>query len=125
MTNWCKYVLRTAQARRGDPKLPEEVDRFLWNTGFHFGEWLIPSDKKGISQREACEGSAYYIAPIFGYLSIRMMAEVARILEKPDAECARVHRLAVRLAKQIIIIVNGFICCLRSIPLTLFPPRLE
>lgn len=86
MTNWCKYVLRTAQARRGDPKLPEEVDRFLWNTGFHFGEWLIPSDKKGISQREACEGSAYYIAPIFGYLSIRMMAEVARILEKPDAE---------------------------------------
>ena len=86
MTNWCKYVLHTAATRRGDPKLPEEVERFSWNTGFHFGEWLIPSDKKGISQREACEGSAYYIAPIFGYLSIRIMAEVARILEKPDAE---------------------------------------
>ena len=36
-----------------------------------------------------------------------------------------IHRLAVRLAEQVVILIHSFICCLRSIPLALFSPRLE
>ena len=50
MTHWCGYIIRTAEGRRGDFGLPHEVDSVLWNTGFHFGEWLIPSEEKGITQ---------------------------------------------------------------------------
>lgn len=85
MAAWCRYIIDTAEKRRGAPELPEEIDRFLWNTGFHFGEWLIPSEKKGLSHREACEGSAFYTAPIFGYLSVCIMAEIAKLLGKAEA----------------------------------------
>ena len=40
---WCGYVIGTAEKYRGQNKLPREIDRCLWNTGFHYGEWLIPS----------------------------------------------------------------------------------
>lgn len=85
MAAWCRYIIDTAEKRRGAPELPEEIDRFLWNTGFHFGEWLIPSEKKELSHREACEGSAFYTAPIFGYLSVCIMAEIAKLLGKTEA----------------------------------------
>ena len=85
MTRWCEYILKTARNRRGDPTLPEETDKYLWNTGFHFGEWLIPSDKRAITHREACEGSAFYTAPIFGYISLSTMAKIALVLNKSDA----------------------------------------
>ena len=40
-------------------------------------------------------------------------------------KCAGIHRFAVRLAEQVVILIHSFICCLRSIPLALFSPRLE
>ncbi len=43
MRRWADYVIETAACQRGDNDLPEETDRYLWNTGFQFGEWLIPS----------------------------------------------------------------------------------
>ncbi len=86
MSLWCEYVVQAAASRRGDPSLPEAVDRYLWNTGFHFGEWLIPSEDPHMSHREACEGSSYYTAPIFGYVSLTTMAEAARVLRRPEAE---------------------------------------
>lgn len=85
MAAWCRYIIDTAEKHRGVPELPDEIDRLLWNTGFHFGEWLIPSEKKGLSHREACEGSAFYTTPIFGYLSVRIMAEIAKLLGKTEA----------------------------------------
>ena len=84
MTHWCGYIIRTAEGRRGDSGLPHEVDSVLWNTGFHFGEWLIPSEEKGITQKEACQRSAFYTAPIFGYLSVKCMAEISEVLQKPE-----------------------------------------
>ena len=43
MEAWCEYIIRTAEEKRGDQNIPYEQDRYLWNTGFHFGEWLVPS----------------------------------------------------------------------------------
>lgn len=107
MTRWCDYVIRTAKSRRGDPGLPVEVDQYLWNTGFHFGEWLIPSEKKGLTHREACEGSAFYTAPLFGYISVRIMAEIAGILGKPEAKCYQSTTSKMKSAITKALIHNG------------------
>ena len=72
MESWCDYVIRTAKDG-------------VWKTGFHFGEWLIPSKPHNLTHREACENSAFYTAPIFGWLSLHRMSEVAEILQRPDA----------------------------------------
>ena len=66
MGAWCEYIIRTAEEKRGDQNIPYEQDRYLWNTGFHFGEWLVPSrpDNTG-EQYGICKESSFYIAPFF------------------------------------------------------------
>jgi len=80
MKRWCDYVIRTAREKRGDKGLPKEIDRYLWNTGFHFGEWLIPSVKEDASHMN-CRISAAYTAPIFGYISVSLMSKIAHALQ--------------------------------------------
>lgn len=84
MEAWADYIIRTAASKRSEYDIPEEYDRYLWNTGFHFGEWLIPSrkPKDGEGPYDACRESDYYIAPFFGYKTIEKMAEISRILGK-------------------------------------------
>ena len=82
MKLWCAYILRTARERRGSLPIPEEYDRWLWNTGFHFGEWLIPSQPVG--GFEICKESSYYIAPFFGYMTMRKMADIAEVIGRPE-----------------------------------------
>ena len=85
MKGWCDYIISTAYQKRGDKALEVETDRYLWNTGFHFGEWLIPG-KEFSTQREACEDSAFYVAPIFGYISTFLMEKIAAVLGKAEDE---------------------------------------
>lgn len=84
MRRWCDYIIKTAGEKRGPNPLPPEIDRYLWNTGFHFGEWLIPSQPESGGDFEICKQSAAYIAPIFGYRSVQMMAEIAAVLARPE-----------------------------------------
>ncbi len=107
MARWCSYVVKTAAARRGDPSLPNEVDKYLWNTGFHFGEWLIPSEDPNMSHREACEGSSYYTAPIFGYISLSTMADAADALHRPEADGYRATAEKMKWAIQQALVRNG------------------
>ncbi len=84
MKAWCDYIL--AQARiRVRPDLPEEKEQYLWNYGFHYGEWLIPStSKEGFDNQEAVgmamAMTAMYTAPIYGHYSVSTFAKAARIL---------------------------------------------
>ena len=89
MKRWCDYVINTAAEKRGKNRsIPRDVDRYLWNTGFHFGEWLIPSlTKDGYKPKtllRAIKQSLQYTAPIYAYCSISGMAEIARILGKTE-----------------------------------------
>ena len=66
MGAWCEYIIRTAEEKRGDQNIPYEQDRYLWNTGFHFGEWLVPSRPDNIGEQYGiCKESSFYIAPFF------------------------------------------------------------
>jgi alpha-L-rhamnosidase len=88
MKKWCDFILRTAEKRRPpESNLPDEVEQYLWNTGFHFGEHLIPSYSKdgyGEGTYEAIRVSTRYVAPISGYYSISCMAEIAMALQKTE-----------------------------------------
>lgn len=83
MKKWCDWIIRTANERKGTD-LPDEIDCYLWNTGFHFGEWLVPGrTSEGF---EICKESALYIASYFGYKTLAMMSELASEVDKKDAE---------------------------------------
>jgi alpha-L-rhamnosidase len=85
MKRWADYVIRTARDRRGKGDIDLALDQHLWNTGFHFGEWLIPSQERPGVDWQIPKISAAYVAPFFGYLSVRLMHEVATTLER-DAD---------------------------------------
>lgn len=77
MKKWCDYIIKTSAEKRGSD-MPEGVDRYLFNTGFHFGEWLVPG--KPHEGFEVCKETAPYIAPYYAYKSICMMRDVCSIL---------------------------------------------
>ncbi len=84
MKRWCDYIIRTAE-KCGRPDLPPEKERYLWNTGFHYGEWLIPSTTQGGFEDQASIARAMmetggYVAPIFGWYSVSTFAGIAAML---------------------------------------------
>ena len=88
MKKWCDHVIKTA----GDHIDPEsgieaETQKYLWNSGFHWGEWLIPSlEMREDGKQRSMETGPAYIAPFFGYYTLSCMKEIAETLgEKHDA----------------------------------------
>lgn len=106
MEAWCEYIIRTAEEKRGYYDIPYEQDRYLWNTGFHFGEWLVPSrpDNTG-EQYGICKESAFYIAPFFGYMTITKMREICTVLGEKEKE----ERYAATADKMKNAIQNGIL----------------
>lgn len=62
----------------------KERSRYLWNTDFHFGEWLIPSvvlgNPDGAAMNDTAYATMHVVAPAYGALSAKVMAEIAGIL---------------------------------------------
>lgn len=88
MKQWCDFVLKTAKENcPDDSTLPDEIEQYLWDTGHHYGEHLIPSySKKGYGEAtfEAIRVSTKYVAPIYGYYSVFCMSEIAKILGRDE-----------------------------------------
>lgn len=88
MKKWCDFVLRTAKTNRpANSDLSDDIEQYLWNTGFHYGEHLIPSYSKdgyGEGTFEAIKISTQYVAPIYGYCSVACMAETAQVLGETE-----------------------------------------
>jgi alpha-L-rhamnosidase len=108
MVAWLAYVERSAAgarhpdraARRPEP-LPHE--RCLWDSGFHWGEWLVPGeDLKGADEFERFRRAdkADVATAYFAY-SARLMARIAGVIGRA-AEATRYAELAgqVRAAWQ-------------------------
>ncbi len=102
MVAWLSHVERAAAgarhservARRPEP-LPHE--RYLWDTGFHWGEWLVPGeDLKAIDEFEAFRRSdkADVATAYFAY-SARLMSRIAGVIAR-SADAARYGELAER-----------------------------
>ena len=90
MKKWCDYVIRTAKNKhKSGTGLPRDKEQYLWNTGYHWGEWLIPSMSKNGYSMDTVKSvlqTRKYIAPIFAYYTISSMSKIAEILgQKQDA----------------------------------------
>lgn len=97
MVAWVEYAARTAREKRHPSRIearPEAAahERFVWDTGFHWGEWLEPELPAGNSGSDPIEA---YVAELrradhgsvaTAYLShsARLLARIARILDHPD-----------------------------------------
>jgi len=103
MVAWLSYVQGAAAgarhpervARRSEP-LPHE--RYLWDSGFHWGEWLVPGeDLKGADEFEAFRRSdkADVATAYFAY-SARLMSRIAEVIGRGD-DAIRYGELADRV----------------------------
>lgn len=66
-----------------------ENQHYLWNTGFHFGDWLVPSikDKNGFSDGvKSSFITMEYMATMVLADSLQMIAEVANLLGRKEDE---------------------------------------
>jgi alpha-L-rhamnosidase len=93
MAAWLGYVERAAagarhpeRAARHPEPLPHE--RYLWDSGFHFGEWLVPgADLKGPEEFEAFRRSDKAdVATAYFAHSARLMSQIAAVIGRRGDE---------------------------------------
>ncbi len=103
MIAWLSYVEGAAAgarhperaARRPKP-LPHE--RYLWDSGFHWGEWLVPGgDLKGADEFEAFrQADKADVATAYFAYSARLMSGIAEVIGR-GADAGRYRELAERV----------------------------
>lgn len=99
MTSWVDYAARTARehrhlVRRIASPAPAPHERFLWDTGFHWGEWLEPgADMSGATIAELRARDHGSIATAYLHHSARLLTEVATVLGR-ESDAGRYRDLA-------------------------------
>ncbi len=73
MASYCQNLIRAA-----------EKESWLPTAGFHFGEWLIPSEPTA-DEFAHCRNTVPYIVPFFTYETLRKMAAICKTLDNDDA----------------------------------------
>ena len=100
MTAWLGYVTRTAAEARHPGRIarsaaPAPHERYLWDTGFQFSEWLIPGEK--ITDMAAYQAADRgHVSTAYFYRSALLMAEIAAVLGR-DGDAAQYAELAIRV----------------------------
>lgn len=104
MKKWCDYIITEAETC-GREDLPAERERYLWDTGFHYGEWLIPStsaagfdDQAAVA--EAMSSTSRYTAPVCGYCSVDTFAKIAGVVGQEE-DCRYYTEIAAKMKEAI------------------------
>lgn len=93
MEKWMEYIKN--RAANNHPKDYEtwgedrkERSRYLWNTDFHFGDWLIPSvvlgNPDGVAMMETAYATMNIVAPAYYAFSAKNMEKISKILGKQE-----------------------------------------
>lgn len=87
MTAWLDYAAKTARENRHPDRAaarpePRAYEEFLWDTGFHWGEWLEP----GAEPRPDPTQDNGHIATAFLHCSARLLTKIGGILGKDVSE---------------------------------------
>lgn len=95
MKRWVAYIENRAENVHPEgyeswEEARKKRSRYLWNTDFHYGDWLIPSLVLGNPDASVMMETAYatmgIVAPAYFAFSAKMIGKVAEILgEKEDA----------------------------------------
>jgi alpha-L-rhamnosidase len=103
MVRWLDRTERTAASARHPsrtgPARPHE--RYLWDTGFHWGEWLEPGDDMSGPFEEFADRDKSDVATAYYFRSAELMSRIATVLGR-GSDAARYADLAagVRAAWQ-------------------------
>lgn len=94
MQKWIEFGLKSAERGRNSERIgePKPHERYLWDTGFHWGEWLepdVPTDFQSLGRADRSEVASAYL-----YRSVRDFAEVCQILAKPKELSEKYEALA-------------------------------
>ena len=101
MVAWLDFVERTAAEQRHPSRTeprpePARHERYLWDAGFHWGEWLVPgedlSDFGAFAAADKSDVATAYFARSAG-----IAARIARLIGR-DAEAERYERLSAEVA---------------------------
>ncbi len=100
MCAWVDYAAGQAASARHPERIarrpqPAEHERYLWDTGFHWGEWLEPGVELRITDQFSADSSV--VATAYLSHSARILANAAEVLGRRD-EATRYHTLAERAA---------------------------
>jgi alpha-L-rhamnosidase len=96
IVGWLARVERIARTQRHSLRAaahptPAPHEQYLWDTGFHWGEWLVPGEEVDLAAfRELDRGD---IATAFYAHSARLAGRIAAILGRDD-EALRYHALS-------------------------------
>ncbi len=102
MKSWVGFAERRARRRHWTKWLrrPREHDAYVWDTGFHFGEWLEPENGTVAALVRVMASSVLFSRPSVatGYfaLSTGLLARIAAILGR-DRDAARYSALSQRI----------------------------
>ncbi|WP_330262901.1 family 78 glycoside hydrolase catalytic domain [Streptomyces griseorubiginosus] len=101
MTAWLGRTERVArEARHPDRVLrsaePAPHERYLWDTGFHWGEWLVPGEHIGDDLPQYAQRDKADIATAYYAHSTRLAARIARVIGR-DEEAAAYEELSERI----------------------------
>jgi alpha-L-rhamnosidase len=107
MVAWVEYAARAARERRHPSRAlarptPSPHEEFLWDGGFHWGEWIEPPDDPYVCFRpDFAARDQAVVATAYLHRSARLLGQIARILGR-ETEAARHEQLAdgARLAWQ-------------------------
>ena len=84
MLKWMAYVENKAASEMPDdaPETSKEYQKYLWNTGFHYGDWLIPSlSKNGVADPfVGAMMTKEMVAPAMFAYTTRLMSEICQVL---------------------------------------------
>ena len=86
MEKWLQYVEGQAATSFLKPVLEYRMEellcqKYLWNTEFHFGDWLFPS---GGAPFDTANATKEYVAPAFFAYTSGLMAEICEVLGKKE-----------------------------------------
>jgi alpha-L-rhamnosidase len=102
MTAWVDYAARAAATARHPSRVerstePLPHEQFLWDTGWHFGEWLEPGDALEDAIAIAMVADHGAVATAYLHRSAREVADIATLLGR-DTDARRYADLAANVA---------------------------
>lgn len=101
MEKWMSYVRNEAEnginLKEGADEAAKERQKYLWNTNFHFGDWLYPSCKNEAGETDMFQSAnttKEHVATAIYANSTDIMSKVCRILGKEEraAEYAQLNK---------------------------------
>ncbi|HEX9765948.1 MAG TPA: family 78 glycoside hydrolase catalytic domain [Nitriliruptorales bacterium] len=98
MVAWVEYAARAAREHRHDDRAaarpsPAAHETFLWDTGFHWGEWLEPGSDEAEAWEDWARRDKADVATAYLQRSASLLARIAGVLAHDD-DAARYEELA-------------------------------